>query len=115
MISVKVGEVYECTNKRCGVASRGDYMLFEVKAEKGSDRITIFANNPRDKGMKECSRVKVLNITEVTQTKRQYNDKWYPNYNVYAELEPIMAAEKKFDEFMAGPTEEDIDKLFGLS
>lgn len=114
MIAVKAGDVLEMNGKRFGVAKNGEYFVFEVKGEKGSDRISVFASNPRAKGLKECNRAKVLSIQEVKLTKRQVNGNWYQNYTASCELEPIIETDKKFDDFMAGPTEEEINALFGL-
>lgn len=115
-ITVKVGDVYEMTNKKSGVGKSGDFVLFEVRAAKGTDRVTVFVNNPRDKNMKEAPRCKILNITEASLAKREVNGKWYQNYNVYCDVEPIVETTgQKFDEFMGGPTAEEIDALFGLT
>ena len=47
---------------------------------------------------------------------RNLDGKWYDNYDVVCVLEPVSVnnSNAKFDEFMAGPSNKEIDDLFAL-
>ena len=115
MVSVKAGEVYSTEEKKVGVSSHGKYLMFPVKAEKGYDKFTVWANGV-SKELEQADSARVKTILEVKISARKHNDKWISNYDVVAELEPVNVknTDVVFDEFMDGPTEDDINKLFGL-
>ena len=118
-VKVKVGNIYPTLNKRTGVGQQGKpYLLFQVKAEKGTNRITVFATNPDNAAVQNAETVRIKAISDCVLNARQYNNQWYQEYSVNAELEAVNASKKEAEDFagekFVEPTEDDINKLFGL-
>lgn len=94
MIEIKVGQQLPLKDAKSGSSGRGAYLLIPVKDEKGYSRITVWADNPEQ--VKNMSGTAVVEkITKVTLGRRQYQDKWYDDYNCRAVLkqgtaEPVM-------------------------
>lgn len=117
MVEVEVGKIYNTTEKKCGSGKGGEYMVFSVKAEKGYDKISVWAaEGTVTKDLKSADAAKVKKICKVKKTARQLNGKWYDNYDIVCEMEPVSVnnSSAKFDEFMAGPSNKEIDDLFAL-
>lgn len=115
MVEVEAGKVYNTTEKKCGMGKNGEYMMFIVKAEKGYDKITVWAaEGTITKDLKSADAAKVKTIRKVRKSARQFNGKWMENYDVIADLEPVTVknTDVAFNEFMAGPSDKDIEDLF---
>lgn len=114
-VYVKVGEVYDTAAKKFGTGTQGEYMLFPVKAKKGYDSITVWANKVT-KDLKAADHAKVTAITSVGLTSKEWNGKWMKNYDVHCDLEPVTLADntKTFEDFMPMPSDDEVNKLFGL-
>ena len=88
MISVKPNETLKGKNIdiRKGVSSKGEYFLVNKKAEKGYDKITVWASNPGD--LQSAKAVKVNSIKEVRygHKQSQKDGNWYPEVSIVAEL-----------------------------
>lgn len=117
MITVRAGEQYKTNHKKHGATDKGEYFLFGVNGEKGSDRITVFAANPSEPGLDESDWVRIKSIQGVSITSRNYQGKWFSNYNVTAVLEPQKKnSDEHFKEYEPAPVPDnkEIDALFGL-
>ena len=86
MIEIKVGGNIPLNESRSGSSGKGDWFLVPVKAEKGYDRVTVWATNPKEAaGINMVAEVE--SIKSVKLTARQGKDgKWYPEYSVNAKL-----------------------------
>ena len=84
-LKINVGDEFAVTDAKKGESSRGPYFSVVVKAEKGYDKIKIWASNPKDavniKGMARIAAIKSAGISA-----HQYNGKWYSDYVVDAVL-----------------------------
>lgn len=86
MIELKVGSNIPVAESRRGSSSHGDWFLVPVKAEKGYDRITVWATNPKDAANIDTA-AEIESIKSVKLTARQGKDgKWYPEYSIDAKL-----------------------------
>jgi len=86
-VTVKKGDTITAVGVHSGTSSKGQYFLCKVKGEKAGDQITIWNN-----GGFECSegdQIRIVDILEVKKYKRKYNEKWYDETDVIAELELI--------------------------
>lgn len=84
MIDVKVGGEFPVA----GALSKGGdkpYFKVNVCAEKGYDKIAVWATNPAQ-AKDIVGMAKVKSIQSVRLSAHQYNGKWYPDYTVNAEL-----------------------------
>ena len=88
MISVKVNETLKGKNAviKKGISSKGEYFLVNKKAEKGYDKLTIWASNPGD--LQSAKAVKVNKIIETRYGHKQNpkDGNWYPEVSMVAEL-----------------------------
>lgn len=114
-VMVKIGEVYDTAAKKCGIGKQGDYLLFPVKAAKGYDTVTVWANKVTNE-LKIADHAKVAAITSVSLSSKEWNGKWIKNFDVHADLEPVTLGnqDKSFDEYMPMPTDDEVNALFGL-
>lgn len=86
MIEVKVGGTIPLNESRSGSSGKGDWYLVPVKAEKGYDRVTVWATNPKEAATFRTVAV-IDSIKSVKLTARQGKDgKWYPEYSIDAKL-----------------------------
>lgn len=85
-LTVKVGEVY--TDIKRGTSAKGDYAFAVAKAEKGSDKITIFFSNPLDVP-EDAYAIRIDEIKETTLSAKQYNGNWYKNVSITAKVSPV--------------------------
>lgn len=90
-VTVKKGEIYPAKEMKSGVGKRGEWALLSVKAEKGYDKIDIWATNPAD--VKGAGAVKIVDFeaASITNQKKETPEgiKWYIHYSVNAKLEPV--------------------------
>lgn len=117
MVEVEKDKVYNTADKRCGVGKGGEYFVFPVKAQKGYDKISVWAaEGTITKELKSADAAKVKEIVKTKKSGRNLDGKWYDNYDVVCVLEPVSVnnSNAKFDEFMAGPSNKEIDDLFAL-
>ena len=87
MIELKVGSNIPLTgNTKTGASAHGDWFLVNVKAEKGFDRMTVWATNPKEAAAIDTV-AEIESIRSVKLTARQGRDgKWYPEYSIDAKL-----------------------------
>ena len=113
-MSVKVvkGETYPAKGMKSGIGKKGAWALLSVKAEKGYDKIDIWASNPED--VKDASAVKILDIEDVAITNQRSQDgtKWFTHYSVSAKLAPVAGRSKGGDEWVSA--EDDLEDIFKL-
>lgn len=108
MVEVREGMMIPLTDAKSGTGAKGDWFLVPLKAEKGSDRITVWALNPQKaKTLVKCA--KVARIGSVKLSARQYQDKWYPEYSVNAVLEQGEVSEQEaFEAIMREVNDDDL-------
>lgn len=92
-VSVKLGEVYPCKDLKSGNSQKGAWALFSVKAQKGYDRIKVFASNPEDVKNAQAVRIKSIDMVEIKAHLDERSDKWLKDYQITATLERAAAAE----------------------
>ena len=115
MVAVKVGETIN-GRSRCGTSSKGEYFLIEKKAEKGYDKVTVWATNPGD--VQGATAVKVASIKDVCFGHRQNkaDGKWYPECSIHAELTAVAVSKENkqdtADYWMKAP--DDVKDIFNL-
>ena len=85
-VSVKVGDVYP--DIKVGVGAKGAWGNVTVKAEKGSDRITVWFSNAVDIPEGTFA-VQIDEILEVKQSAHQYNGNWIKDYMVNAKVHAV--------------------------
>lgn len=110
-VSVKVGEVYPAKEMKSGMGKKGAWALLTVKAEKGYDKIDIWAMNPEE--VKGATAVKVVSIgsAQISNQKSPDGTKWFTHYAVNAKLASV-AGHNNGDEWVSAEDElEDIFKL----
>lgn len=113
-INIKVGETYECTEFKSGEGQRGKWAFFKVKAKKGYDVVNVWASNPQSiNGATACKVVSIDNV-ELKSRLDERSQKWYKDYNVTCTLERAESGRQGAGSGFVD-TEEDINKLFGLS
>lgn len=85
-LTVKVGEVY--TEIKRGVSAKGEYAFATARAEKGSDKISIFFSNPSE--IPETAyAVSIDEIQDVTVSAKQVNGNWYKNFSITAKVSAV--------------------------
>lgn len=83
---VKVGDVY--TEIKRGTSAKGEYAFAIARAEKGTDRISVFFDNISD--IPETAyAVKVDEIKDVSISAKQINGNWYKNYSITAKVSSV--------------------------
>lgn len=85
MVEVKVGNEFKVAGAYTGKTNKGAYWKQNVCAEKGYDKIAVWATNP-DEAARITGMAKVESIQSVKLGAHQYNGKWYPDYTVNAKL-----------------------------
>ena len=85
MVEVKVGGEIPVTVAVTGKSGKGPYWKVNVCAEKGYDKISVWATNPEEAG-KIVGMAKVVGIQSVKLSAHQYQNKWYTDYTVNAKL-----------------------------
>ena len=85
-VKVKVGDIY--TEIKRGTSARGSYGIATAKAEKGSDKISIFFSNPNDIS-DDTYAIEVEEILDASVTAKQIDGKWFKNYSVTAKVKPV--------------------------
>lgn len=85
-LTVKVGEVY--TEIKRGTSAKGEYAYVTAKAEKGSDKISVFFANPEDVP-EDAYAVSIDEIQDVTVSSKQYNGNWYKNISINAKVSAV--------------------------
>lgn len=110
-VKVVKGETYPAKNLKSGIGKKGAWALLSVKAEKGYDKIDIWASNPED--VKGASAVKVIDIEDVQITNQRSQDgtKWFTHYSVSAKLAPV-AGHSNGDEWVSA--EDALEDIFKL-
>lgn len=83
MIEIKVGEEIPVAGALVG--SDGKYWKVNVNAQRGYDKIQVWAVNPKQ-AKDITGMAKVESITSVKLTAHQYQGKWYPDYVINARL-----------------------------
>lgn len=86
-VGVKVGDIYPDI-KRGVSAKKGEWAYVVAKAEKGSDKLTIWFANPQDIPEGTFA-VEVKEILEARQTAHQYNGAWVKDYAIRAVVSPV--------------------------
>lgn len=115
MVKVKVGDILPAKDMKSGTAQSGkQWAMLAVKAEKGYDKITVWAENPAD--IVGAAAVKVVSVTDVVlkkdkRTMPDGTDRWYDNCNVTAKLEKAEGAYSGDDFVTVDSSLEDIFKL----
>ena len=94
MIEVKRGQVVDASEAKFGEGKNGAYLMVPVKASKGKDKITLWATNPNDIHMPQRE-LKVSEIETVRKSARQYQDKWFDNYDANCKFEMVSPADTK--------------------
>ena len=85
MVEVKEGMTVSLADAKSGNGGHGPYFLVNVKADKGYDKIQIWATNaPEAAELKDAAVVKKIKSAKLGA--HQYNGKWYNDYSVSAEL-----------------------------
>ncbi len=86
MIELKEGMILPLTEARSGDGRRGPWYFVPARAEKGHDRITIWAANPQEaanlKGVAKLEKIRSVKLS----ARKGSDDKWYPDYSVEAVL-----------------------------
>ena len=85
MVEIKVGNEIPVAGAVKGTSNKGEYFKVGVKAQKGYDRIDVWATNPKE-AMNITGMAKVAAIASVKLGAHQYNGKWYSDYIVNAKL-----------------------------
>ena len=85
MIEIKIGGEIPVNGALSGKTGKGPYWKVNVCADKGYDRIAVWATNP-DEAAKITGMAKVVGIQSVRLGAHQYQNKWYPDYTVNAKL-----------------------------
>lgn len=85
MVEIKVGQEFPVTNAVKGKSNKGEYFKADVKADRGYDKIQVWATNPAE-AMNITGMAKVAEIHSTKLSAHQYNGKWYPDYTVNAKL-----------------------------
>ena len=119
MISVKPNETLKGKNAviKKGMSAKGEYFLVTKKAEKGYDKVTIWASNPGD--LQSAKAVKVNAIKEVRYGHRQNpkDGNWYPEVSVIAELMAVEVEEtdnsSAINDWAKAP--ENVDDIFNFN
>lgn len=93
-VSVKVGDVFP--DIKTGVGAKGAWGNVVAKAEKGSDRITIWFANPQDIPDGTFA-VSIDEITEVRQSAHQYNGNWIKDYIITAKVSAVEGGANPID------------------
>ena len=93
MVIVKEGEIIKSKKIRKGVSAKGEYFLIEKKAEKGYDKINVWASNPGD--VQNASAVKVVKVEQVRFAHKQNpnSGQWTPEVSVTAQLTAVEVEE----------------------
>lgn len=86
MVEVKEGMTIPIADVKAGESSHGPYWMIPVRAEKGYDKITLWAMNPTE-AQHMIGSVKVKSIKAAKISGRKVNDKWYTDYELRAVLE----------------------------
>lgn len=103
-VELKNGIELDFSTKKYGTGQRGTWCLFNVKAEQGSNRITVWASNAEEASQYTTGRIK--SIESVRYGNKKGNDgKWYPDVSVHATIEGVdadkMNKASAYDKFMA--------------
>ena len=90
MIEIKKGQIITVSEKaRSGEGQNGKYIMIPVEAEKGYDKITVWAANASDFDISGKGSVRVREILSVKKSKRKYQEKFYDNYDCNCTLEAV--------------------------
>lgn len=92
MLELRAGGEIPVAGAVKGTSNKGEYFKITVKAEKGYDRIDVWAINPKE-AMEITGMAKVAGIASVKIGAHQYNGKWYTDYSVEARL--VQGAEEE--------------------
>jgi len=108
MVEVKVGQELDFSTKKCGQGQRGAWCLFNIKADKGSNRITIWATNAEDASNFTSGRVKSVDSIRYG-AKKGTDGTWYPDVSANCTIEGVdsnaVNKSNAYDKFMAGASE----------
>ena len=85
MVEIKVGTEFPVAGAYAGKSNKGAYWKANVCAEKGYDKIAVWATNP-DEASKIVGMAKVVAIQSAKLGAHQYDGKWYSDYSVNAKL-----------------------------
>ena len=85
MVEVKKGQLIDVGHARTGTSQRGPWFKLEVKADRGYDRINVWATNFDEANAIRNTAV-VAEIESARITAKQYQGKWYTEYNIDAVL-----------------------------
>ena len=114
-LKLEAGKVYPLTDGlKSGISKQNKkYAFFRVKAEKGTDSITVWIDNPD--AVKNATAVKILTINGlgISNSKKEMPgmDKpyWYKNYDAHVTVEAAAGVGSWKDE----PDEDELNKIFG--
>ena len=95
MVEVRAGNEIPVSGAVKGTSNKGEYFKVIVKAEKGYDKIDVWATNPKE-AMGIVGMAKIAGIASAKVTAHQYNGKWYTDYVVEAKLVQGAAEEPAF-------------------
>ena len=114
-LKLEVGGVYPITDGlKTGITKQNKkYAFFRVKADRGTDAITVWVNNPE--AAKNATAVKILSIDTIGISNTKKNmpgmDKpyWYKNYDASVTVEAAAGVGSWKDE----PDDDELNKIFG--
>lgn len=85
MVELKIGDVISVAEAKKGTSDHGPWMLVPVKAERGFDKVTVWAANAKD-AQEIVGYAKVLTMDDAKISGRKVGDKWYSDFSVRCTL-----------------------------
>lgn len=100
MVDLKVGDVINIDDHKSGESKGGFYFMVSVAGERGTDKLSLFCDNPQEVANFRSHRAKVKNISGVQKSAfKNAKDQWTPSFKVFATLEEVVGLST--DELMA--------------
>jgi hypothetical protein len=96
MVEIKEGQIINLKDGKGGQGKSGNWWYkVDVKGERGSDRISVWANDPQAALNFKSGKAKVKHISSAKLGANQFQGKWYSSVSINADLEEVigMAAE----------------------
>lgn len=86
MVEIKSGDTITAESVHRGTGGKGPYCMLVVKAEKGRDKITVWARDG-EMELSDGDSVKINSIVSVKKSARKYQEKWYDTFDIVANLQ----------------------------
>lgn len=86
MVEIKAGDTITAESVHRGEGGKGPYCMLVVKAEKGKDKITVWARDGQ-MALADGDSVKVNSIVSVKKSARKYKEQWYDTFDIVANLQ----------------------------